>query len=212
MRVPIWIPRTPAGLVVSVFAGLVLAGIVYLVIGMPPLFSARVGSKTYQDQMYSIILMLIVAVAGGSWLGSQYERIRESRKRQRSAVMNELFTSVIARAEQREQAARAAVASQPWESEALKRRELGRMQAARISTVWDGLDPYLCLDAGTLIRSGFTTIEEVDAVHDQVLSGQYPERWNNPMMLRDLELLEPRDNALMRIGVWAIHNPAPATP
>jgi hypothetical protein len=209
VRAPVWIPKTGTGIAVAFITGLAIAAIVYVVLGLPSLSGAKVGTQASRDEMNSIAVVLLVAVPAGTWIGVRAEGIREARRRSRAAVMGDLLGGFAARGEAREQAAQAAIWGQPWAAEAMKRRDLGRKQAGHLQTAWDGLDPYLCLAESTLVRHGFTTLAEVDGVRDQVLSGRFPARWDNPMLLRDLQLLEPHENALVRIGIWATHNPEP---
>jgi hypothetical protein len=193
------------GWLAAAIAGAGIAAIVYLLAGAPD-FSAPVGTKAYSDESNTFILMLILAVPIGSWVGVQVERRLVARQVRRE-MMTAVFDGYLARQRARQAAIDASVSGQPWEAEARKRREVGRQRAARLETVWDGLDPYLCLEEASLIRHGFTTMEEVEKVRRQVQAGDVPLRWQNPAMLQDLELLETREAAIVRAGIWAIHRP-----
>ena len=208
VRFPIWFPKTAYGLLASVIAGATVAAICLAILGVPSL-KAAVGTKAYSDQMQTIAVTLIATLSLGTWIGTRLER----RRLLRLAASNEFRREMLAAANRlaaRQGAANDAIAGLPWVGEAKARRAAAFDREFRIETVFDSLNPYFCLSFESLLRYGFASAEELAEMRSLVASMEFPHRWANPMILHDLELLDSREDALVRTGLSFRHM-SPAT-
>lgn len=139
------------------------------------------------------------AVAEGALAGKEY-----SGRAQLEGMMDGFATRLI----ERQSRARESVADAPWKAEALARAAAARDVEFRIEMVYDSMHPFFCLSFESLVMYGITTGAEIDAVRDLVRSGEFPHRWWNPPMLRDLEILDSHEDALVRVGLWFRDQPS----
>ena len=204
MRFPVWIPKTGYGLVASLVAGAVIAAILFVVVFGSPSFDAPRGTEEYNRQAQALVISAIGAVAGGTWIGTRLERRRLLR---RAELAKGLLSGYLERRVAEQDAVMDAVRGQPWADEALERGAAARAksQTVRLRTVFDGLNPYFCLSFGSLVAYGFASAAELADVRRLIGSQEFPFRWANPDILRDLELLDSREDSLIRIGLWQRH-------
>lgn len=175
-----------------------------------PMFTAPVGTQAYGNEEQAFIIMAIAALTGGTWIGTHLER----RHLQLLAVKGEVLAATASYVDEiaaRAAAADAAVAGQPWADEAIERRAEARRRLPQTETVFDGLNPYFCLSFDSLEHFGFTSRDELASVRELVKTREFPNRWRNPAMLHDLEVLDSAEDALVRVGLWHRHTMS-ATP
>lgn len=118
------------------------------------------------------------------------------------AQLEGMFDGYGTRLIERLQRAQEAVVDVPWRAEALARGAAARDREFRIEMLYDSMNPFFCLSFESLVVYGITTAGEIEAVRQLVRSQEFPHRWWNPMMLRDLEILDTQEDALVRIGLW----------
>ena len=78
MRFPIWIPRTPFGLLASILAGITIAAVLWFGLFGAPSFNAPRGTEAYFRDEEAVFITMIATLAGGSWIGTRLERRRLS--------------------------------------------------------------------------------------------------------------------------------------
>lgn len=203
VRVTFWIPKTEYGWAATLIAGAVIAVVGYFVVGAPS-FDAPVGSSAYIRDEQALAVIGIATLVGGTWIGTRLEQQRLVRAAMRASLEQD-FAAYADRLVARQTAAVEVVRGHPWADEAMSRRDLARSQTAQIETAFDSLNPYFCLGFDSLTNFGFTSHAEIEEVRRLVQTAEFPHRWANPLFLRDLELLDSREDALVRIGLAFRH-------
>ncbi len=91
---------------------------------------------------------------------------------------------------------------QPWAEEVVQRQLLARGSTLDHRPLWEAPNPYFCLSFESLVRYRFATTDEIAQARRAVQRDEYPREWWNGRILRDLEVLDSREDALVRIGLW----------
>lgn len=109
----------------------------------------------------------------------------------------------------RHQSALDATRGQPWQAEAVARGTAAANVEFRTESLLDSLEPYFCLSFDSIVSYGFATVEVVEAVRLLVRTQESPVRWWNAEMMRDLERLDTREDAVVRIGLHFTYRSTP---
>ena len=208
MRFPIWIPRTPFGLLASILAGLTIAAVLWFGLFGAPSFNAPRGTDAYFRDEEAFVITMIATLAGGSWIGTRLERRRLSPQARLPRWFKESADRSIAEADRWGQEIDA-VRRSAWFADSVIDLDAARRRAGLDGHVVLGFsfldmpNPYFVLPAEAIVKWGFATASQVASAYVMAGNGTAPAMWDRPKLMRDLGYMGwDSTESVARIGLF----------